>query len=103
VVHAPPSPGTGQGPSPTAERIRALLQQRLQPEHLEVRDDSAAHAGHASAGGKGHFRLRIVSTCFEGLKSLQRHRLVNDTLAPLFETELHAVAMETLTPHEFRK
>jgi BolA protein len=68
-----------------------------------VRDDSAAHLGHASAGGKGHFRLRIVSTCFEGLKPLQRHRLVNDALAPLFETELHAVAMETLTPDEFMK
>jgi BolA family transcriptional regulator, general stress-responsive regulator len=90
-------------PSPTAVHIRDLLQQRLQPAHLEVRDDSAAHSGHASAGGKGHFRLRIVSTCFEGLKPLQRHRLVNETLAPLFETELHAVAMETLTPSEFKK
>jgi BolA protein len=83
--------------------IRTLLQQRLQPTHLEVRDDSAAHKGHASAGGKGHFRLRIVSTYFEGLKPLQRHRLVNETLAPLFETTLHAVAMETLTPSEFKK
>jgi BolA protein len=104
VVHATSKPGASPSasPSPTAARIRALLQQRLQPEHLEVRDESAAHAGHASAGGKGHFRLRIVSTCFEGLKPLQRHRLVNDTLAPLFETELHAVAMQTLTPHEFK-
>ena len=90
-------------PGPTAVRIEKLLQQRLRPAHLEVRDDSAAHAGHASAGGNGHFRLRIVSTCFEGLKPLQRHRLVNETLAPLFETELHAVAMETLTPDEFKK
>jgi BolA protein len=89
--------------SPTAVHIERLLQQHLQPAHLEVRDDSAAHLGHASAGGKGHFRLRIVSTCFEGLKPLQRHRLVNDALAPLFETELHAVAMETLTPDEFMK
>jgi len=86
---------------PTAVRIRALLEQQLQPEHLDVRDDSAAHAGHASAGGKGHFHLRIVSTCFEGLKPLQRHRLVNQALAPLFATELHAVAMQTLTPNEF--
>jgi BolA protein len=90
-------------PSPTAVHIESLLQQQLQPAHLEVRDDSAAHAGHASAGGKGHFRLRIVSTCFEGLKPLQRHRLVNDALAPLFETEVHALAMETLTPDEFAK
>jgi BolA protein len=88
---------------PTAARIERLLQQRLLPTHLEVRDESAAHAGHASAGGKGHFRLRIVSTCFAGLKPIQRHRLVNDLLAPLYETELHAVAMETLTPDEFLK
>jgi BolA protein len=88
-------------PVSTAARIESLLQQRLLPVHLEVRDDSAAHAGHASAGGKGHFRLRIVSTCFAGLRPLQRHRLVNEVLSPLFATELHAVAMETLTPDEF--
>jgi len=88
-------------PSSTARRIEALLQQRLLPSHLEVRDESAAHAGHASAGGKGHFRLRIVSTSFAGMKPLQRHRLVNEVLSPLFATELHAVRMETLTPDEF--
>jgi BolA protein len=90
-------------PVSTAARIESLLQQRLLPVHLEVRDDSAAHAGHASAGGKGHFRVRIVSTCFAGLRPLQRHRLVNEVLSPLFATELHAVAMETLTPDEFFK
>jgi BolA protein len=90
-------------PVSTAARIESLLQQRLLPVHLEVRDDSAAHAGHASAGGKGHFRLRIVSTCFAGLRPLQRHRLVNEVLSPLFATALHAVAMETLTPDEFFK
>ena len=90
-------------PALTAARMETLLRQRLLPVHLEVRDDSAAHVGHASAGGKGHFRLRIVSTCFAGLKPLQRHRLVNDVLSPLFATELHAVAMETLTPDEFFK
>ena len=87
----------------TAARITSLLQQRLLPAHLEVRDDSAAHAGHASAHGKGHFHLRIVSTCFAGMKPLQRHRLVNEVLSPLFATELHALAMETLTPDEFFK
>jgi BolA protein len=86
----------------TAERIEDLLQQRLQPSHLEVRDEAAAHIGHAGAG-KGHFRLRIVSRCFDGLKPLQRHRLVNEALSPLFAAGLHAVAMETLTPEEFSK
>jgi BolA family transcriptional regulator, general stress-responsive regulator len=88
---------------PTAIQIEHLLQQHLKPAHLEVREDSRAHAGHASAGGKGHFHLKIVSTCFEGLKPLQRHRLVNATLAPLFETDVHALGLETLTPAEFDK
>jgi BolA family transcriptional regulator, general stress-responsive regulator len=90
-------------PSAAAMRLEELLSQRFRPTHLEVRDESAAHARHASAGGKGHFRVRIVSLSFSGLKPLQRHRLVNEALAPLFETELHAVAMETLTPEEYIK
>jgi BolA protein len=88
--------------NPTAANIQRLLLQRLNPVHLEVRDDSRAHVGHANAG-KGHFHVRIVSTCFEGLKLVQRHRLVNETLGTLFETEVHALAMETLTPKEFNK
>ncbi|HEY6451484.1 MAG TPA: BolA family protein [Steroidobacteraceae bacterium] len=89
-------------PAAISARIQALLQQRLLPSHLEVRDDSAAHAGHAGAG-KGHFHLRIVSTCFTGLKPIERHRLVNDVLSALLASEVHAVAMQTLTPEEFRK
>jgi BolA protein len=89
--------------NPTAAQIERLLRQRLKPEHLEVRDDSRAHLGHHSAGGKGHFHLRVVSTCFEGMKPVQRHRLVNETLAALYETEVHALGMETLTPDEFNK
>jgi BolA protein len=86
----------------TARRIEHLLQQRLEPTHLEVRDESAAHIGHANAG-KGHFRVKVVSTCFAGLKPLQRHRLVNDVLASLLASDVHALAMETLTPDEFFK
>jgi BolA protein len=86
----------------TARRIEQLLQQRLAPTHLEVRDESAAHIGHANAG-KGHFRVKVVSTCFAGLKPLQRHRLVNEALSALLVNDVHALAMETLTPDEFVK
>jgi BolA family transcriptional regulator, general stress-responsive regulator len=86
----------------TARRIEQLLTQRLEPTHLEVRDESAAHVGHANAG-KGHFRVKVVSTCFAGLKPLQRHRLVNEVLSALLVSDVHALAMETLTPDEFFK
>lgn len=86
----------------TASRIEVLLREALQPEFLEVRDESAAHAGHANAG-KGHFRLRIVSNRFEGQKPLQRHRLINEALSTLFESGVHALAIEALTPQEYSR
>jgi BolA protein len=87
-------------PQDTAERIDELLRARFSPQHLELRDEGAAHAGHAHAG-QGHFRLRIVSSRFCGLKPLERHRLVNETLGPLFENGVHALTLEALTPQEY--
>ena len=81
------------------ERIRALVQDRLRPRSLEIRDESAAHVGHAG-GGKGHFRLRIVADCFSGLTLVQRHRLVHDALAEMLKEQIHALAMVTKAPEE---
>jgi len=79
------------------------LSQALQPAQLQIQDDSAAHAGHRSAGGRGHFRVRIVSDRFAGLTALQRHRLVNEALAPLWDSELHALSVTALTSDELDK
>lgn len=82
----------------------ALLQaalQALQPEHLEIEDDSAAHAGHAGArSGGGHYDVLIVSSRFTGLNSVARHRLVYATLGDLMKTRVHALAIRALTPDE---
>ncbi|RQO75956.1 BolA family transcriptional regulator [Aquitalea sp. FJL05] len=82
----------------------ALLQaalQALQPEHLEIHDDSAAHAGHAGArSGGGHYDVLIVSSRFTGLNSVARHRLVYATLGDLMKTQVHALAIRALTPDE---
>jgi BolA protein len=82
------------------DQIRALVQERFEPIRLELLDESARHAGHAGAGSGGHFRLRIVSKAFSGLPLVQRHRLVHDALAPLFGSEIHALALETTAPDE---
>jgi BolA protein len=83
------------------EQIRSLIELRLKPTALELLDESAHHAGHAgAASGAGHFRLRIVSDAFSGLPLVKRHRLVHDALAPLFGSEIHALALETRTPDE---
>ena len=83
------------------ERIQALLQSALTPAECVVDDESHLHAGHAgAASGGGHYRLRLVSTHFEGLSKVARHRLVYDALHEMMRQEIHALAMTLLTPGE---
>lgn len=89
-------------PESTMAAIRAQLAQ-LQPEAIELIDDSALHAGHAgAAGGGGHFRLKIVSPLFAGRNTLARHRLVYDNLGTLMHGAIHALSIQALTPDEAR-
>jgi BolA protein len=82
------------------ERITTLLQD-LSPLSCQVEDESALHAGHAgAASGGGHYRLHLVSSRFEGLNRVSRHRLVYDCLGNLMKTEIHALALTLLTPAE---
>jgi BolA family transcriptional regulator, general stress-responsive regulator len=87
----------------SASRIARIEQALavLQPVQLELRDDSAKHAGHAGArDGRGHFAVRIVSARFEGLSSIKRHQAIYAALADLMQTDIHALAIEARTPAE---
>lgn len=71
------------------------------PDHIEIIDDSAKHAGHAGArDGGGHYRLTITSAAFAGLKTMQRHRLVYDALGPLMRQQIHALSIDARVPEE---
>ncbi len=73
----------------------------LEPEHVEVIDDSAQHAGHAGArSGGGHYRLLIVSPRFAGLVTMARHRLVYDALGTLMDGDIHALSITARAPTE---
>ncbi len=85
--------------SGTRERIEALLRERFRPVHLELRDDSARHAGHAgAASGGGHYEVLIVSEAFEGRTLLEQHDMVNEALRELIGREIHALALRTVPP-----
>lgn len=78
------------------------LQALFTPLAFELSDDSAKHAGHAGAspGGETHYRLRVVSTAFEGLSRVARQRLVYEALREEFDRGLHALSLELKTPSE---
>ena len=86
-----------------AERIVSELRRALQTEQVELIDDSHLHAGHAGArDGRGHFRVRVISPAFAGLRPLQRHQLVYRSLGELMQTDIHALSITALTPDEAR-
>ncbi len=82
-----------------ADQMHQTLADRLAPSHLEVLDESAAHAGHAGANGTGfgtHFRVRIASPFFTGRTRVVQHRLVYDALQEFIDQGVHALAIEVL-------
>jgi BolA family transcriptional regulator, general stress-responsive regulator len=83
------------------ERIEQRLRAALEPVEITLEDESAMHAGHAgAASGGGHYQLRIVSSKFEGLKLVMRHRLVYDSVHDMMRGEIHALAITALAPSE---
>jgi BolA protein len=83
-----------------AADIRQALLTVLEPELVEVQDDSHLHAGHAGAREGRHFTVRVVSPRFEGLSRVARHRLVYDALHELIPRGIHALAIEARAPGE---
>ncbi|MEE9281915.1 MAG: BolA family protein [Myxococcota bacterium] len=88
-------------PAERREWIERTLAIALEPEAIEVEDESHLHRGHAgAAGGGGHFRVRVVSGRFRDRSRLERHRIVYGALAVEMGSGIHALALETLTPEE---
>jgi BolA family transcriptional regulator, general stress-responsive regulator len=84
--------------------VIAAMRARLAPlaaVRLEIRDDSAKHAGHAGVrAGGGHFAMTIVSAQFAGKRVMERHRMVYDALGALMKNEIHALSIAAKTPEE---
>ncbi|WP_300295193.1 BolA family transcriptional regulator [Ferrovibrio sp.] len=87
-----------------AQRIRTNLTHALQPQALELIDESAMHAGHAAmkglAAGETHFRLKIVADAFAGMSRVQRQRQIYSLLAAELADGVHALAITAQTPAE---
>ena len=81
--------------------IRQRLSAHLDPESIEIEDQSHLHAGHAgAASGGGHFEVVVVAQNFSGLNILARHRLVYDALGEAMRNEIHALSIKAYTPDE---
>ena len=86
----------------TRDLITEKLRKAFTPESLNVEDESHQHEGHAGhrPGGETHFRLYIVSEAFRGKSRIERHRMINATLAGELAGGVHALAIHAAAPGE---
>lgn len=86
----------------TRQTITEKLRKAFAPQRLEIEDESHRHAGHAGhrPGGETHFRIHIVAEAFRGKSRLERHRLINATLAAELSGGVHALAIHASAPGE---
>jgi BolA protein len=73
----------------------------LEPELLDIRDDSAMHVGHAGNNGGGHFSLTLVSSQFHGKSQIMRHRAIYKLLQDLIPNFIHALSITAHAPGEY--
>ena len=55
------------------------------------------------AGDGDHWAARVTSEAFRGKRKVQQHQLVYQALGPAMGTEIHALALTTLTPEEWER
>ncbi len=71
------------------QELHSRLQQAFPDAEIAIQD---------LAGDGDHYRARIVSKAFAGLSRLGQHQLVHKALGGRVGGEIHALALETLTP-----
>ena len=62
--------------------------------HLEVKD---------LTGTKDHYEALVVSSAFEGKSRIDQHKMVYAALGDLMAGPVHALALKTLTPDNWKK
>lgn len=79
-----------------ADEIKHKLTEAFAPEHLDVRNESHLHAGHAGDDGTGetHFNVMLRAPGLSTLSRVARHRAVHTALGPDLLGRIHALALD---------
>jgi acid stress-induced BolA-like protein IbaG/YrbA len=74
----------------TPQEIESLIRQSLPGVQVVIRSEDNVH-----------FEALVVSSEFAGKRPLQRHQRVYQALGDRMGGEIHALALQTLTPEEY--
>jgi stress-induced morphogen len=80
-------------------RIENKLRAAFSPTVLDVQNESGSH--NVPRGSETHFKAVVVSSAFEGLGRIERHRAVHAALADELAGGVHALTLTLRTPDEW--
>ncbi|MFO1463372.1 MAG: BolA family transcriptional regulator [bacterium] len=75
------------------EELQKTLQQHFPNSEVVVED---------TTGTFDHFQVLIVSPSFEGKTMVEQHQLVYKALGDLMKEAIHALALKTYTPQQWK-
>lgn len=82
------------------QQIIDKLTEKFQPSELYIENESHKH--NSGKGSESHFKVTLVSSLFEGMRSVARHRAVYSCLAYELESGVHALALHLFTAEEWQ-
>ena len=84
--------------------IQASIEEKLavlKPSFCEVVNESHMHS--VPPNSETHFKVTVVSTEFEGRRSVARHQMIYKLVAEELAGPVHALALHTYSPEEWRQ
>ena len=82
------------------QQIEAQLAADFAPDFLEVANESHQH--NVPPNSETHFRVVLVSEAFQGKRKVARHQAVYASVSEQLAGPVHALALHTYTPGEWR-
>lgn len=82
------------------QTILEKLTTEFQPIVLQVENESHKHS--SGRGAESHFKVTLVSSKFEGVRTLARHRAIYALLTDELANGVHALALHTYTESEWQ-
>ena len=83
------------------QEIKSRLKKTIAIDHLTIMDDTGKHLRHQHYDGGRHFKIIIVSSTFEGVSLLDRHKLVYQALNGMIKNDIHAIGLKTIATSEY--
>ena len=78
----------------TTKTIETLIAAALPDAQVSVED---------TTGGGDHYAAVVVTAAFQGKTLIERHRMVYAALGDLMRAQIHALALTTETPEEYKR